>query len=184
MSTVLQSNPAPEPHTTPPVRLHTQLEDYTTSYRATRDAFLKGSNELALATGPYVAARHALPREQRFTERRRRLDDASWVAPSVFEETYKATRGAFEQACLGLFVECAAGGRAGSGSVRRSRRARSRHRACARGREQGTAGDGRGEESRRSRRRGERAVLVDGRSRRVHTSFSSTAPRWSMPAHR
>ena len=35
------------------------LEDYATTYRATRDAFLKAANELKLATGPYKAARDA-----------------------------------------------------------------------------------------------------------------------------
>jgi hypothetical protein len=34
------------------------LEDYATTYRATRDA-LKAANELKLATGPYKAARDA-----------------------------------------------------------------------------------------------------------------------------
>ena len=29
------------------------LEDYATTYRATRDAYLKAANELKLATGPY-----------------------------------------------------------------------------------------------------------------------------------
>jgi hypothetical protein len=33
------------------------LEDYATTYRATRDAYLKAANELKLATGPYKAAR-------------------------------------------------------------------------------------------------------------------------------
>eukprot|EP00293_Proteomonas_sulcata_P016755 CAMPEP_0184296830 /NCGR_PEP_ID=MMETSP1049-20130417/7788_1 /TAXON_ID=77928 /ORGANISM="Proteomonas sulcata, Strain CCMP704" /LENGTH=39 /DNA_ID= /DNA_START= /DNA_END= /DNA_ORIENTATION= len=32
------------------------LEDYATTYRATRDAYLKAANELKLATGPYKAA--------------------------------------------------------------------------------------------------------------------------------
>jgi len=31
------------------------LEDYATTYRATRDAYLKAANELKLATGPYKA---------------------------------------------------------------------------------------------------------------------------------
>ena len=35
------------------------LEDYATTYRATRDAYLKAANELKLATGPYKAARDA-----------------------------------------------------------------------------------------------------------------------------
>jgi hypothetical protein len=35
------------------------LEDYATTYRATRDACLKAANELKLATGPYKAARDA-----------------------------------------------------------------------------------------------------------------------------
>ena len=35
------------------------LEDYATTYRATRDAYLKAANELNLATGPYKAARDA-----------------------------------------------------------------------------------------------------------------------------
>ena len=35
------------------------LEDYATTYRATRDAYLKSANELKLATGPYTAARDA-----------------------------------------------------------------------------------------------------------------------------
>ena len=35
------------------------LEDYATTYRATRDAYLKAANELKLATGPYKAARNA-----------------------------------------------------------------------------------------------------------------------------
>ena len=33
------------------------IEDYATTYRASRDAYLKSLNELKLATGPYVAAR-------------------------------------------------------------------------------------------------------------------------------
>ena len=33
------------------------LGDYATTYRATRDAYLKAANELKLATGPYKAAR-------------------------------------------------------------------------------------------------------------------------------
>jgi hypothetical protein len=36
-----------------------RLEDYATTYRATRDAYLKAANELKLATGPYKAARDA-----------------------------------------------------------------------------------------------------------------------------
>tara|TARA_B110001450_G_scaffold253347_1_gene276637 strand:+ start:457 stop:873 length:417 start_codon:yes stop_codon:yes gene_type:complete len=35
------------------------LEDYATTYRATRDAYLKALNEFKLATGPYHAARDA-----------------------------------------------------------------------------------------------------------------------------
>ena len=35
------------------------LEDYATTYRANRDAYLKAANELKLATGPYKAARDA-----------------------------------------------------------------------------------------------------------------------------
>lgn len=35
------------------------LEDYATTYRATRDAYLKSANELKLATGPYKAAKEA-----------------------------------------------------------------------------------------------------------------------------
>ena len=35
------------------------LEDYNTTYRATRDAYLKAANELHMATGPYKAARDA-----------------------------------------------------------------------------------------------------------------------------
>ena len=35
------------------------LEDYATTYRATRDAYLKAANELKLATGPYKASRDA-----------------------------------------------------------------------------------------------------------------------------
>ena len=35
------------------------LEDYATTYRATRDAYLKAANELKLATGPYTAAHDA-----------------------------------------------------------------------------------------------------------------------------
>ena len=35
------------------------LQDYATTYRATRDAYLKAANELKLATGPYKAARDA-----------------------------------------------------------------------------------------------------------------------------
>lgn len=35
------------------------LEDYATTYRATRDGYLKAANELKLATGPYKAARDA-----------------------------------------------------------------------------------------------------------------------------
>jgi len=34
-------------------------EDYATTYRATRDAYLKAVNEMKLATGPYKAAREA-----------------------------------------------------------------------------------------------------------------------------
>ena len=33
------------------------LEDYATTYRATRDAYLKAANEMKLASGPYKAAR-------------------------------------------------------------------------------------------------------------------------------
>ena len=33
------------------------IEDYATTDRASRDAYLKSLNELKLATGPYVAAR-------------------------------------------------------------------------------------------------------------------------------
>lgn len=32
------------------------LEDYATTYRATRDAYLKAANEEKLATGPFFAA--------------------------------------------------------------------------------------------------------------------------------
>jgi hypothetical protein len=32
------------------------LEDYATTYRATRDAYLKAANEEKLATGPFLAA--------------------------------------------------------------------------------------------------------------------------------
>jgi len=35
------------------------LEDYATTYRSTRDAYLKAANELKLATGPYKASRDA-----------------------------------------------------------------------------------------------------------------------------
>jgi hypothetical protein len=35
------------------------LEDYATTYRATRDAYLKAANELKLSTGPYKSARDA-----------------------------------------------------------------------------------------------------------------------------
>lgn len=35
------------------------LEDYATTYRATRDAYLKAANELKLATGPYKAAQNS-----------------------------------------------------------------------------------------------------------------------------
>ncbi len=35
------------------------LEDYATTYRATRDAYLKAANETKLATGPYKAAKNA-----------------------------------------------------------------------------------------------------------------------------
>ena len=35
------------------------VQDYATTYRATRDAYLKAANELKLATGPYKAARDA-----------------------------------------------------------------------------------------------------------------------------
>lgn len=35
------------------------LEDYATTYRASRDAYLKAANELKLATGPFKAARDA-----------------------------------------------------------------------------------------------------------------------------
>jgi hypothetical protein len=34
------------------------LEDYATTYRATRDAYLKAANELQLASGPYKSARN------------------------------------------------------------------------------------------------------------------------------
>ena len=33
------------------------IEDYATTYRATRDSYLKAANELKLATGPYAAAK-------------------------------------------------------------------------------------------------------------------------------
>jgi hypothetical protein len=33
--------------------------DYATTYRATRDAYLKAANEFKLATDPYKAARDA-----------------------------------------------------------------------------------------------------------------------------
>lgn len=49
--TMLQSTPAVVPQF--------DLEDYATTYRATRDAELKAANELKLATGPYKAARDA-----------------------------------------------------------------------------------------------------------------------------
>jgi hypothetical protein len=56
------------------------LEDYATTYRATRDAYLKAANELKLATGPYKAARDAyVAATATYTkslyERRRRLMD-------------------------------------------------------------------------------------------------------------
>jgi hypothetical protein len=35
------------------------LKDYATTYRATRDAYLKASNELKLTTWPYKAASDA-----------------------------------------------------------------------------------------------------------------------------
>jgi hypothetical protein len=35
------------------------LEDYATTYRSTRDAYVKSVNELKLATGPYQAAQEA-----------------------------------------------------------------------------------------------------------------------------
>jgi len=35
------------------------LEDYATTYRATRDAYLKAANKLKLAISPYKAARDA-----------------------------------------------------------------------------------------------------------------------------
>ena len=35
------------------------LEDYATTMRATRDAYLKAANELHLAVGPYMSARDA-----------------------------------------------------------------------------------------------------------------------------
>jgi len=35
------------------------INDYVTTYRATRDAFLKATNELQLAIGPYMAAKEA-----------------------------------------------------------------------------------------------------------------------------
>jgi hypothetical protein len=38
------------------------LGEYATTYRATRDAYLKAANELKLATGPYKAARDAYVR--------------------------------------------------------------------------------------------------------------------------
>tara|TARA_B110000977_G_scaffold183124_1_gene245474 strand:+ start:2314 stop:2724 length:411 start_codon:yes stop_codon:yes gene_type:complete len=57
------------------------LEDYATTYRATRDAYLKAANELKLATGPYKAARDAyVAATATYTKslyERRRLDDVS-----------------------------------------------------------------------------------------------------------
>ena len=35
------------------------LEDYATTYKATRDAYLTALNDVVLATGPYLAARDA-----------------------------------------------------------------------------------------------------------------------------
>lgn len=57
------------------------LEDYATTYRATRDAYLKAANELKLATGPYKAARDAyVAATATYTKslyERRRLGEAS-----------------------------------------------------------------------------------------------------------
>ena len=57
------------------------LEDYATTYRATRDAYLKAANELKLATGPYKAARDAyVAATATYTKslyERRRLDGES-----------------------------------------------------------------------------------------------------------
>jgi hypothetical protein len=57
------------------------LEDYATTYRATRDAYLKAANELKLATGPYKAARDAyVAATATYTKslyERRRLDNSA-----------------------------------------------------------------------------------------------------------
>ena len=50
---------SPTSRTTKMFALLFDLEDYATTYRATRDAYLKAANELKLATGPYKAARDA-----------------------------------------------------------------------------------------------------------------------------
>ena len=59
------------------------LEDYATTYRATRDAYLKAANELKLATGPYKAARDAyVAATATYTKslyERRRLGEADGV---------------------------------------------------------------------------------------------------------
>ena len=41
------------------LRINEPFSHYATTYRATRDAYLKAANELKLATGPYKAARDA-----------------------------------------------------------------------------------------------------------------------------
>ena len=69
------------------------LEDYATTYRATRDAYLKAANELKLATGPYKAARDAyVAATATYTKslyERRRLRDAE--TPTIKKVMLKAT---------------------------------------------------------------------------------------------
>jgi len=57
--TVLNTNPSFTSDVMWMYKTQFDLEDYATTYRATRDAFLKSLNELTLATGPYDAAKAA-----------------------------------------------------------------------------------------------------------------------------
>jgi hypothetical protein len=70
------------------------LEDYATTYRATRDAYLKAANELKLATGPYKAARDAyVAATATYTkslyERRRRLGESKGKLSSFLTSSLK-----------------------------------------------------------------------------------------------
>ena len=56
------------------------LGEYATTYRATRDAYLKAANELKLATGPYKAARDAYVRSPSLAQNRH---DA-WICMALF----------------------------------------------------------------------------------------------------